>query len=422
MSNPIQTPPESYLINSPEVQEVIHNNVTKDMIWQPSSIVGKYDKGTIVWFSDDRYVKKNNNANNDTPPQDNIDDWMHISDYIAQLFNVGYPNKMPQLNQDLSAIATYIQELLQNQFILQEQINTVNTDLTNVKTVCTNYTDKVFVRENTINDEVLVSNNVFTDTSNVCKIPSPNGNVLEKWICYSNEADGFKLYIKNIADINGSGTKVTDIGGKNPRMYNNSELLYIAVDGTYKDRIMKKNAFVLSDGVARGNNTNKAYNFCVANINNAIVLSLISTDTNLDQRLHLLRTDGSMLKLNTDKVTKVDYKHGYLFFINQNQNYKLYKKTIQIDGSSGTLISQYVTECNNLFTTIDNLLIYEAEGVIYSKRDIDVSDGAIICNPSSAAIHYKLGCDLGGGEAIIFKETASAGQFLMYRKKLFIHV
>ncbi|MFZ9377088.1 MAG: hypothetical protein ACO25K_08185, partial [Candidatus Fonsibacter ubiquis] len=62
MSNPIQTPPESYLINSPEVQEVIHKNVTKDMIWQTSSIVGQYDKGTIVWFSDDRYVKKNNNA------------------------------------------------------------------------------------------------------------------------------------------------------------------------------------------------------------------------------------------------------------------------------------------------------------------------------------------------------------------------
>lgn len=409
MSNPIQTPPESYLINSPEVQEVIHNNVTKDMIWQPSSIVGKYDKGTIVWFSDDRYVKKNNNANNDTPPQDNTDDWMHISDYVAELFNMGFPDKMPELQQSLLILLGSVQNLIDNQNTLQNELNLV-------KTVCTNYTDKVFVRENTINDEVLVSNNIFTDTSNVCKIPSPNGNVLEKWICYSNEADGNKLYIKNIADVNGSGTKVTDIGGKNPRMYNGNELLYIPIEGTYKDRIMKKNAFVLSDGLALGNFSNKAYNFCVAHSND-LVISLISADTNLDQRLHLfLLNVGFMTQLTTDRVTKVDYKHGYLFFINQDQNYKLYKKSIN-DQTLGAILISNVSNCTNLFNTIDNLLIYST-GAVYSKRDIDVSDGALI----SLAGGYRVGCDLGGGEAIIFKQTGSAGQFLMYRKKLFIHV
>lgn len=421
MSNPIQTPQESYLINSPEVQEVIHNNVTKDMIWQPSSIVGKYDKGTIVWFSDDRYVKKNNNANNDTPPQDNTDDWMHISYYIAEQFNLRFPEAMPALDQSLQYVAAVLQILDERDTALQTQVNTVTTDLNNVKTVSTNYTDKVFVRENTINDEVLVSNIVFTDTSNVCKIPSPNGNVLEKWICYSNESDGYKLYIKNIADINGSGTKITNIGGKNPRMYNNNELLYIAAEGAYKDRIMKKNAFTLSDGLAWGNNTNKAYNFCVAH-NNNLVISLISTDNNFDQRLHLLSTTGSMISLTTDKVTKVDYKHGYLFYINQNQNYRLYKRSIHdFVGVNGIVISS-IPSCNNLFNTIDNLLIYEAGGMIYSKRDIVETDGAAICIPPSASIDYKLGCDLGGGEAIIFKETASEGEFLMYRKKLFIHV
>lgn len=421
MSNPIQTPQEAYLINSPEVQEVIHNNITKDMIWQPSSIVGKYDQGSIVWFSYDRYVKKNNNANNDTPPEDNTDDWMHISDYVAELFNMGFPSKMPQLEENLLALLSAIYNLGQNQTDLQTQLNTVNTDLTNVKTVCTNYTDKVFVRENTINDEVLVSNNIFTDTSNVCKIPSPNGNVLEKWICYSNEADGNKLYIKNIADINGSGTKVTDIGGKSPSMYNNSELVYIAAEGTYKDRIMRKNAFVLADGLAWGDNTNRAYHFCVAN-DNGLVISLRSGDMNTTNRLHFLRPDGTMFKLTNDRSTKVSYKHGYLFFINESQIYKLYKKSIK-DGTLGaTLISQNIEYCRNLFNTIDNLLIYEAGGFIYSKRDIDVSDGAPICIPPSAAIDYKLGCDLGGGEAIIFKQTASAGEFLMYRKKLFIHV
>ena len=418
MSNPIQTPPESFLINSPEVQEVIHNNVTKDMIWQPSAIVGQYDKGTIVWFSYDRYVKKNNNANNDTPPQDNTDDWMHISDYIAELFNMGYPSKMPELEQSLSILLSYIQNLNDNQNTLQTQLNTVNTDLTNVKTVCTNYTDKVFVTENTQNNEVLTSNIVFTDPSNVCKIPSPNGNVLEKWICYSNEDDGNKLYIKNIKDI-GVGTKITNIGGKNPRMYNDSELVYIAVEGTYKDRIMKKNAFVLSDGLAWGNNTNKAYNFCVAH-NKNLVISLISTDTNLDQRLHLLTTTGGMTKLTTARANKVDYKHDYLFFINQDQNNKLYKKLIN-DGTLGAiLISQDIEYCRNLFNTIDNLLIYEANGFVYSKRDIDVSDGVPICLHAGAA-GYRLGCDLGGGEAIIFKGSDSSG-FSMYRKKLFIHV
>jgi len=419
MSNPIQTPPESYLINSPEVQEVIHKNVTKDMIWQPSSIVGQYDKGTIVWFSDDRYVKKNNNANNDTPPQDNTDDWMHISDYVAELFNIGYPSKMPQLEENLLALLGGIYNLDQNQTNLQSQLNTVTTDLNNVKTVCTNYTDKVFVRENTINDEVLVSNNVFTDTSSVCKIPSPNGNVLEKWICYSNEEDGYKLYIKNIADINGSGTKITNTGGKSPRMYNNSELLYIALEGTYKDRIMKKNAFVLTDGLAWGNNTNKAYNFCVAHDNN-LVISLISTDNNLDQRLHRLSTTGGMTQLTTARVAKVDYKHGYLFFINREQNYRLYKKSIN-DETLGAILISNVAGCNNLFNTIDNLLIYEAGGYVHSKRDIDVSDGALMCIPPSNNPYYKLCCDLGGGEAIIFKGSDSSG-FLMYRKKLFIHV
>lgn len=123
MSNPIQTPPESYLINSPEVQEVIHNNVTKDMIWQPSSIVGKYDKGTIVWFSYDRYVKKNNNANNDTPPEDNTDDWMHISDYVAELFNMGFPDKMPELEQSLLILLSSIQNLTDNQNTLQNELN-----------------------------------------------------------------------------------------------------------------------------------------------------------------------------------------------------------------------------------------------------------------------------------------------------------
>lgn len=420
MSNPIQTPPESYLINSPEVQEVIHNNVTKDMIWQPSSIVGQYDQGTIVWFSYDRYVKKNNNANNETPPQDNTDDWMHISDYVAELFNMGFPDKMPELEQSLLILLSSIQNLTDNQNELYNELNTVTTDLNNVKTVSTNYTDKVFVRENTINDEVLVSNNVFTNTSNVCKIPSPNGNILEKWICYSNEADGNKLYIKNIADINGSGTKITNIGGKNPRMYNGNELLYIAVEGTYKDRIMKKNAFVLSDGVAWGNDTNKAYNFCVAH-DNSLAISLISTDTNLDQRLHLLSTTGSMTKLTTARATKVDYKHGYLFFINQDQDNKLYKRSINdFVGVDGIVISN-IPNCTNLFNTIDNLLIYGANDFVRSKRDIDVSDGAICIY--YGLYKYRAGCDLGGGEAIIFKETDySTQQYLMYRKKLFIHV
>lgn len=123
MSNPIQTPQESYLINSPEVQEVIHKNVTKDMIWQPSSIVGQYDQGTIVWFSYDRYVKKNNNANNDTPPEDNTDDWMHISDYVAELFNMGFPSKMPELEQSLLTLLSSIQNLTDNQNTLQNELN-----------------------------------------------------------------------------------------------------------------------------------------------------------------------------------------------------------------------------------------------------------------------------------------------------------
>lgn len=419
MSNPIQTPPESYLINSPEVQEVIHDNVTKDGIWQPSSVMPFYAQGTFVWFSYDRYYKKNNNPNNDIPPEDNTDDWMPFADYVAELFNIGYPSKMPQLEENLLSLLGGIYNLDQNQTNLQSQLNTVTTDLTNVKTVCTNYTDKVFVRENTINDEVLVSNLVFTGsgTSNVCKIPSPNGNVLEKWICYSNEADGYKLYIKNIADVNGSGTKITNIGGKNPRMYNNSELVYIAVDGTYKDRIMKKNAFVLSDGVAWGNNTNKAYNFCVAH-NNNLVISLISTD-NLDQRLHLLRTTGEMTQLTTDRVGKVDYKHGYLFFINVDQNSKLYKKSIN-DQTLGAILISDIENCSNLFNTIDNLLIYSSGGSAYSKRDIDVSNGGPIII-SDQPTYYQIGCDLGGGEAILFKGQIG-GTYLMYRKKLFIHV
>lgn len=123
MSNSITTPQESYLINSPEVQKVIHDNVTKDMIWQPSSIVGQYDQGTIVWFSYDRYVKKNNNANNDTPPEDNTDDWMHISDYVAELFNMGFPDKMPELEQSLLILLSAIQNLTDNQNTLQEELN-----------------------------------------------------------------------------------------------------------------------------------------------------------------------------------------------------------------------------------------------------------------------------------------------------------
>lgn len=427
MSNPIQTPPESYLINSPEVQEVIHKNVTKDMIWQPSSIVGQYDKGTIVWFSDDRYVKKNNNANNDTPPQDNTDDWMHISDYVAELFNIGYPSKMPQLEENLLALLGAINNLDQNQTTLQAELNTAKQTI-QVLTERTKNFHKTNLVETDTGEEILVNvdNMVFTNTNNVCKYPSPKNKPLERWICYVNEEADNTLWVKNI-DTDGWGDPINFIPSSCPRMLSETEIIYIEKT---TDRIRRKNINILGNGNLVGPSTATAKYIAPAYSKSILFSQKGTVPGALDGDLMLLTSPGSVVKiLNQAKASYVYYRQGFYYYVNNNlNNFQAYRKAngTAETNDAGTKMTGFADSSPdavaNIFSVGDNMLCFTtAGGFIYLKRD---NEPNCIAEPIGIKAGRKLygGCDLGGGEIIFFKETATAGDFSMYRKKIFEYI
>lgn len=317
--------------------------------------------------------------------------------------------------------------------IIETAVNTLRTELNAAKQTIQVLTERTknFHKTNLVEthtgEEILVNvdDTVFTNTNNVCKYPSPTNNPLERWICYVNENDNNKLYIKNV-DTNGLGTPINNISSSCPRMLSETEIIYIET-ATY--RIRKKNINISGDGNLVGLAGNMAKHITKAN-DGLILYSQRSTTAIADEGdLVVLSSSGSSSKiLIGGKASYLYYRHGFYYYVNGNtNNFQVYRKaygTSQND--AGTKMTGFAdsspNEVRNIFNVGENMLCFTSGGYMYLKRDNEPNCVAPCIGIPPVGRKLYGGCDLGGGEIIFFKETTTAGQFKMYRKKIFEYI
>lgn len=310
---------------------------------------------------------------------------------------------------------------------LKAELNTAKQTI-QVLTERTKNFHKTNLVETDTGEETLINidDTVFTNTNNVCKYPSPTNKPLERWICYVNEEVNNTLWIKNI-DTDGWGDQINFIPSKCPRMLSATEIIYIEKT---TNRIRKKNINILGDGNLVGPSTAKAKYIATANGKSILFSQKDIVSGALDGDLMLLTPQGSTAKiLNQAKASFVYYRHGFYYYVCNNlNNFQAYRKAhgTAETNDAGTRMTGFAdsspNEVENIFSVGDNMLCFTSGGFIYLKRDNEPNCIASAIGIPPVGRKLYGGCDLGGGEIIFFKETATAGEFSMYRKKIFEYI
>jgi hypothetical protein len=321
-----------------------------------------------------------------------------------------------------------LQTIATNVTTLQAELNTAKQTI-QVLTERTKNFHKTNLVETHTGEEILVNvdGTVFTDTNNVCKYPSPTNKPLERWICYVNEEVDNTLWIKNI-DTDGWGNQINFIPSSCPRMLSETEIIYIEKT---TNRIRRKKINIPGNGDLIGPPTVTAKYIAPA-FSRSILFSQKGTVSGaLDGDLMLFTSQGSVVKiLNLAKASYVYYRRGFFYYVNNNlNNFQAYRKAhgTAETNDAGTKMTGFADsspdEVANIFSVGDNMLCFSSVGgFMYLKRD---NEPNCIAAPIGIPAGRKLygGCDLGGGEIIFFKETfVAAGEFSMYRKKIFEYI
>lgn len=361
--------------------------------------------------------------------------FIQVSDYEKIYFRHKYNDwkdwkeiaTLDGLNPGFAFINAYIQELIQNQTNLQAELNTAKQTI-QVLTERTKNFHKTNLKETNTGEEILldVEGLVFKNTNNVCKYPSPKNKPLERWICYVNEEANDTLFIKNI-DTNGFGYSINVIPSSCPRMLSETEIIYIEKT---TNRIRRKNINIQGNGNLVGPSTATAKYIAPAYLKNILFSQKGTVSGASDGDLMLLTSSVSPVKiLNLAKASFVYYRHGFYYYVNNNlNNFQAYRKAngTAETNDAGTKMTGFADSSpnavENIFSVGDNMLCFTSGGFIYLKRD---NEPNCVAEPIGIPAGRKLygGCDLGGGEIIFFKETATASEeFSMYRKKIFEYI
>ena len=231
MSTPITTPAQAFLLDSPEVQNAIHNDATVDGYWLPVSFVPEYKIKSIVWFEDKRYVKITNSANNSTNPSLNATDWMELDSYLKSTVLVD-GCITTQLLSTTDLILPENTELSELDYF-EDSLKPASTNLTKnalKKYICEDTTEgiKIVDLEIQVSYERLSSFELDTDGT----------------FYYTNPNDDNRLYKKKYNEI-GAGTPTTNVAGFCPRIIGN----YLFFTDRSTLFLKRKNKNTIYDGV-----------------------------------------------------------------------------------------------------------------------------------------------------------------------------
>jgi hypothetical protein len=229
MSTPISTPAQAYLIDSPEVQTAIHNDVTVDGYWLPVSFVPDYKIKSIVWFEDKRYVKLTDATNNAINPSLNEIDWMELDLYLKStvLVNECITTELLSTTDLILPENTALSEL----DYFEDSLKPASTKLTKnalKKPICEDTTEGTKIVDLVFSFETFSSFDLDTDGT----------------IYYTNPNDSYRIYKKKYNEI-GAGTPTTNVGGELPRIIGN----YLFFKDFSTGFLKRKDKNVIDDGV-----------------------------------------------------------------------------------------------------------------------------------------------------------------------------
>jgi hypothetical protein len=229
MSTPITTPAQAFLIDSPEVQTAIHNDVTVDGYWLPVSFVPDYKIKSIVWFDDKRYVKLTDATNNATNPSLNAADWMELDLYLKStvLVNECITTELLSTTDLILPENTELSEL----DYFEDSLKPASTNLTKnalKKTICEDTTEGIKIVDLVVSIPTGSAFDIDTDGT----------------FYYTNPNDSYRIYKKKYNEI-GAGTPTTNVGGLIPRIISN----YLFFSDVSTGFLKRKDKNTIDDGI-----------------------------------------------------------------------------------------------------------------------------------------------------------------------------